>query len=201
MELFVYRCFKALELAWALSSEVLRCGCGFCHRLFESAVALTNLIRVSMASRGQRGLPVRWDPPSKRCSLCIGRARMAELSIWCSRLCHPNSSEAEMVLATNLHQQKVQPGSLGRVLVSAVAALAIGVVCSTAARAQNEALVKAGLEVWRSSGRLPRAVRKRRQGTRRGPDRRRYTNFTARCRGAEAHDQLWPSRRRRHAGL
>ena len=57
-----------------------------------------------------------------------------------------------MLLATNLPQQKVQPGYLGRVVVSAVAALAIGVVCSTAARAQNETQVKAGLEVWKSSG-------------------------------------------------
>ena len=57
-----------------------------------------------------------------------------------------------MLLGTNLHQQKVQPGYLRRVLLSAVAALAIGVGCSTAARAQNEAQVKAGLEVWKSSG-------------------------------------------------
>ena len=57
-----------------------------------------------------------------------------------------------MLLGTNLHQQKVKPGYLGRVLLGAVAALAVGVVCSTAARAQNETQVKAGLEVWKSSG-------------------------------------------------
>jgi len=119
---------------------------------FESAVASANPVRVSMASRGQRGLPVRWDPPSKCCSFGIWAGedgRIVDLAV----LCHPiSTSEAEMLLATNLHQQKVKPGYLGRVLLSAVAALAIGVGCSTAARAQNEAQVKAGLEVWKSSG-------------------------------------------------
>ena len=56
-----------------------------------------------------------------------------------------------MILATNLQQQKVKP-DLRHVFLSAVAALAIAVVCSTAARAQNEAQVKAGLEIWKSSG-------------------------------------------------
>ena len=57
-----------------------------------------------------------------------------------------------MILAANLQQQKLKPDFWRHVLVSAITALAIAVVCLTAARAQNEAQVKAGLEVWKSSG-------------------------------------------------
>jgi hypothetical protein len=64
----------------------------------------------------------------------------------------PSKLCATLDSSTNLHQQKVKPDYLGRVLLSAVAALAIGLVFSTVALAQNEAQVKAGLEVWKSSG-------------------------------------------------
>ena len=57
-----------------------------------------------------------------------------------------------MILAANLQQQKLKPDFWRHVLVSAITALAIAVGCSTAAPAQNEAQVKAGLEIWRSSG-------------------------------------------------
>ena len=57
-----------------------------------------------------------------------------------------------MILTENLHQQQIKPDSWRRALISATTALAIGVVSSTEACAQNEALVKAGLEIWRSSG-------------------------------------------------
>jgi mono/diheme cytochrome c family protein len=55
-------------------------------------------------------------------------------------------------MAANLQQQKVKPDFWRHVLVGAITALATAVGCSTAARAQNEAQVKAGLEIWRSSG-------------------------------------------------
>jgi mono/diheme cytochrome c family protein len=57
-----------------------------------------------------------------------------------------------MASAANPHHQELDSRYRGRLLVSVVTALAIGFVCTTVVRAQNEAQVKAGLEVWRSSG-------------------------------------------------
>jgi Cytochrome c len=57
-----------------------------------------------------------------------------------------------MILVPNLQQLKIKHDFWGHVLISGITALAVGVVCSTAARAQDDAQMKAGLEVWRSSG-------------------------------------------------
>jgi len=57
-----------------------------------------------------------------------------------------------MIALQNLRQQ-MKCGSCGRAMTIAVMmAVAVGSVCATTAHSQNSDQVKAGLEVWRSSG-------------------------------------------------
>jgi Cytochrome c len=57
-----------------------------------------------------------------------------------------------MLLVPSLHQDALKSAYCGRVLSTAMTALAVGFLCTMPARAQNENQVKAGLEVWKSSG-------------------------------------------------
>jgi hypothetical protein len=57
-----------------------------------------------------------------------------------------------MVFKTNSDLLQARHLFCGRANMTPMAAFAIAVLCSTSAQAQNENQVKAGLEVWKSSG-------------------------------------------------